>query len=598
MNDKLKDAFQSKVQYKVAEEAMEYLLENTEKKNIEVAIGYFLAVHDQTIIVPQKKIKTLHNVFSKLKEHVLSIANDEWKNTIENTEYVPLSSGEKKEEEQKESTETLLINFLIETLITSTTAEIEKAIDNLMEETEEMDPRSTKSKDVDIEIMEEILENMSKLPIDEVKKKYAVPISQQMEKKHVGLLLKYIKGDLAKTLPLALYIHNPEIYEKVEKEFFRRISQDKHKAIEYFPHIDIDILLRALGKSSTVLKPLDKIIKARPVYREKIVEGICEYIKKGSRVKTLQFIKDNISYFLEKIDNLNLGCKEVLLLAERESFLLYKAFDMMAEMKSSLKDKKKQNYIQKEKKLTELISIIITQLGNLSREKIDGFIKETHSKDSELLSKVCFGLFRLKAPETETKNEIFSIVSKGSSSSFAFMVLPYLDEEQRCSLIEKYLVDEMSLSLFLRILSPESILLQAHYLPTDSATRLIDIAFSYPELFPDRTVSSVFSKLEERVPISPLLLQSMSRCLDAFPNMKPFILSIIKNSGERFLSEQKKELLSLLKKLNLSPEEIQKALGSAFYDKIAKKSKESKSSTKRKHSKSDDSKDKPRKKNK
>ncbi|KAI5189579.1 hypothetical protein NECID01_0602 [Nematocida sp. AWRm77] len=536
-----------------AEEAVQgfgALEKQSTEESYHVCVAFFLIMKEQRVDATPEARGKVEKAFERMKKKALKVCPPEWRALVEETQCAFVETEGKREE----SRSALLINAVLETLIKASTAEIEQAVEKVLGEGEEKDPRSAKATNIDTEIVEEILGDLAHVSKEE-KKKYLVLVCKSLHEAHLPALIPHLEGSLGPILPLVLYVHNRELYAKLEQEFFRTLSVRTFGLIEYFPSVDIDAVLRGLQKSSAMFKPLEKILRTRPIYRERIVKEISEYIKKGSRTKCVLFIKENLAFFEEQIDSLELGCEEVLQLGEKSPHLLVKAFGMMVGLKADLREKRVQNYQKKERRLGSLVSVLTSQMGNLTEEEMQEFIVEMHKADPDLLGKVCMGLFRLKAPGVSIRLTLSDLV-KGSSPGFVFVSLPYLEEEQRLKLVKSYVVDETSLLLFLRFLKPEKLFVYAHMLEHEKAERIIQLCFRKPEIFTDRIVSLGLTSMIEREPLPELLLQTVSQALALFPNMKPFVISVLKTEWKRFFVHSKAQMVSILKQLDNSATEL------------------------------------------
>ncbi|KAI5181941.1 hypothetical protein NEOKW01_2091 [Nematocida sp. AWRm80] len=530
--------------------SIERLIRETNKTNYHLCIAYLLIAEEQPLNISEEYEREYRRVFNALKDHAAKISSAEWVETIEKCSCKII-----KEEKKEESTLDHLIDLVIEALITTSTTEIERAVESILEEDDTEDPRVQVSSSTSEEAVEEILNSLLQLPTEEAQKR-VVDIAKILDNQYIEILLKYLNTSLGKILPLALYVHNPDLYDALENEFKKKNTPKNYALLEYFPRIDIEMVIKGLYKSSGMFKPLESIMKNRPIYRSRIVEEVIDYIKTGSRTKCILFIKNNLEYFLERIDDLGLGCEEILQLAEKNPVLLKNAIEMMSLLRVELKEKRQQNYQKKEKRLAGLISTISMYLSNLPEPEISAFIEEKYRIDPDLLSKICLGLFRQKAPGEEIKKLLSRIVKEKTSPAFVFTVLSYLDNSDKYSLIEEYLTDDISLTLFLRVLKPENIFIYSHQLDSNVSQRIITLCFSKPETFTDRIVSFSIERLSEKPELPPHFAKTLQLALKAFPNMKPFIASILKKEWFRLLSNYKQDYIHLLEQVDTSAPEI------------------------------------------
>ncbi|KAH9387489.1 uncharacterized protein NEMAJ01_2385, partial [Nematocida major] len=534
---------------------IEELIERTTPENYHHCIVFLLVLKEKVVELPpaEEADSQFRAAVERLKAHTRRISAEEWAGTVESAGYIV-----HREEAKEEDKSALLVNLVIETLIRASTADIERAIEMYLEE-KMTDPRTQLQKSTSVEIVEEILCNLAKLPEQEIKT--ALPaVVKLLTQEHVPTLLKYV-GEIPKLLLLALYVHNRSVYSEVQKEFLKNDSPSSLLALEDFPEVDVEEILRRLYKNSAMFRPLDRIIKTRPVYRERIVEEVVKYIPNGSRTKTVQFVKDNVECFMEKIQEMGLGCEEVLMLAERRKELLEFAFEMMQELKMELRDRKKKplNAQKKEKRLANLVSALSSELAAGTDGEIGHFIRAAHGIDSELLSKVCIGLFRVKPPAEELKETLSCLVKMGpekTSASFVFTVLPYLSGAQKFELIEEYLKDDVSMTLFLRLLKPEDVLRHAHTLRKSAGRRVLDLAFGRTEVFTDRIVSVTIEEICRMEKLPALFMRTLKKALRAFVNIKPFLVEVLRREWRRLFQGSRADLIRLLEKLGAVSAEI------------------------------------------
>ncbi|KAI5167348.1 hypothetical protein NEIRO02_1886 [Nematocida sp. AWRm79] len=530
------------------------LIRGTSKNNYYYCIVYILLLKEQIINIPETERDRMEfeDVFRKLKVHTKTIAGEEWSSMIDNSTYTIY-----KEEKSEENRIEILINLVIETLIRTSTADMERQVDTYLQE-EINDPRTeTKTQqNVSQDVIEEILCNLTKLSDKDVKRQVGI-VTPLLSEEHIPIILKYLKN-LSKVILLSLYLNNKPVYDALQKEFIRKESSNDLIALVDFPEIDINGLLSRLYKSSSVFKTLDIIIKTRLIHRDKIVSTVIEYIKTGSRTKSIHFIRENLECFLSIIPEIGLGCEEVLLLAEKNKVLLNYAFKMMAEIKSEMKDKKRKpvNSQKKEKRLSNLISALASELSNGTDSEIINFIIPSHEIDADMLSKVCIGLFKAKQP-SDTVKEVLSELVTDTTTSFVFTVMPYLKDVQKYKLMEKYLVDDVSLSLFTRIIKkPEDIFIYAHKLDTDTGNRIIQLCFTKPEIFTDRILSVAIEEMSKMEVLPILFMETVRNSLKLFSNMKPFLVNLIKREWNRLFRNNQNELIILLESIGISATEI------------------------------------------
>ncbi|OAG30868.1 hypothetical protein NEIG_00352 [Nematocida sp. ERTm5] len=531
------------------------LIRGTSKNNYYYCIVYILLLKEQIINIPETERDRMEfeDVFRRLKVHTKTIAGEEWSSMIDNSTYTIY-----KEEKSEENRIEILINLVIETLIRTSTADMERQVDTYLQE-EINDPRTeTKTQqNVSQDVIEEILCNLTKLSDKDVKGQVGI-VTPLLSEEHIPIILKYLKN-LSKVILLSLYLNNKPVYDALQKEFIRKESSNDLIALVDFPEIDINGLLSRLYKSSSVFKTLDIIIKTRLIHRDKIVSTVIEYIKTGSRTKSIHFIRENLECFLSIIPEIGLGCEEVLLLAEKNKVLLNYAFKMMAEIKSEMKDKKRKpvNSQKKEKRLSNLISALASELSNGTDSEIINFIIPSHEIDADMLSKVCIGLFKAKQPSDTVKEVLSELVTEDTTTSFVFTVMPYLKDVQKYKLMEKYLVDDVSLSLFTRIIKkPEDIFIYAHKLDTDTGNRIIQLCFTKPEIFTDRILSVAIEEMSKMEVLPILFMETVRNSLKLFSNMKPFLVNLIKREWNRLFKNNQNELIILLESIGISVTEI------------------------------------------
>ncbi|EHY64595.1 hypothetical protein NERG_02405 [Nematocida ausubeli] len=552
-------------------EDIQEIILKTDQGNYHYCIVYLLLLKEQIIKIPEteKDKEVFNDYFERLKAHARKVSGTEWLQMIENAEYSVY-----KEEKEEENRLDLLINFVMETLIRTSTADMERLVDGYLQE-EMNDPRTeTKTQiNVSLVVIEEVLDNLAKLPEKEARES-AKTVSILLTEEHVPLLLKYL-GKLSKIILISLYLNNRLVYDALHREFIKTQSLEEMTLLVDFPEIDIDEVIVYLYKNSGILKVLDAIIKTRLIHREKIVNAVIEYIKTGSRTKTIGFIRENLGCFLEIIEKIGLGCEEVLFLAEKESSLLRYAFQMMAEIKSEMTDKKKKplNLQKKEKRLSNLISALSTELSNGSDEETKEFIMQSHETDPDLLSKVCIGLFRAKQPSDEIRSALSKLVTKKTSTSFVFTAMPYLKDIQKYDLMEEYLVDDVSLTLFTRIIKkPEEILMQAHKLNIQPGKRIIHLCFARPEIFTDRILSMAIEEITKMDTLPALFMETVKNSLKLFSNMKPFLATLIKREWTKLFTNNQAELLALLESVGQAAPEILLTVDESELTKIISKS--------------------------
>ncbi|EIJ88364.1 hypothetical protein NEQG_01054 [Nematocida parisii ERTm3] len=543
------------IEYPGCMQDIKELIGGTSKDNYYYCIVYILLLKEQIINIPEtERDRTeFEDVFRRLKVHAKTIAGEEWGSMIDNSTYTIY-----KEEKSEENRVEILINLVIETLIRTSTADMERQVDAYLQE-EINDPRTeTKTqKNVSQDVIEEILCNLTKLSDRDVKGQVGI-VTPLLSEEHIPIILKYLKS-LSKVILLSLYLNNKPVYDALQKEFIRKESSNDLIALVDFPEIDIDGLLSRLYKSSSVFKTLDIIIKTRLIHRDKIVSTVIEYIKTGSRTKSIHFIRENLECFLGIIPEIGLGCEEVLLLAERNKVLLNHAFKMMAEIKSEMKDKKRKpvNSQKKEKRLSNLISALASELSNGTDTEIVNFIVPSHEIDADMLSKVCIGLFKAKQPSDTVKEVLSELVTEDTTTSFVFTVMPYLKDVQKYKLMGKYLVDDVSLSLFTRIIKkPEDIFIYAHTLDTDTGNRIIQLCFTKPEIFTDRILSVAIEEMSKMEVLPILFMETVRNSLKLFSNMKPFLVNLIKREWSRLFRNNQNELIILLESIGMPATEI------------------------------------------
>ncbi|KAI5142621.1 hypothetical protein NEPAR04_1544 [Nematocida parisii] len=543
------------IEYPGCMQDIKELIGGTSKDNYYYCIVYILLLKEQIINIPEtERDRTeFEDVFRRLKVHAKTIAGEEWGSMIDNSTYTIY-----KEEKSEENRVEILINLVIETLIRTSTADMERQVDAYLQE-EINDPRTeTKTqKNVSQDVIEEILCNLTKLSDRDVKGQVGI-VTPLLSEEHIPIILKYLKN-LSKVILLSLYLNNKPVYDALQKEFIRKESSNDLIALVDFPEIDIDGLLSRLYKSSSVFKTLDIIIKTRLIHRDKIVSTVIEYIKTGSRTKSIHFIRENLECFLGIIPEIGLGCEEVLLLAERNKVLLNHAFKMMAEIKSEMKDKKRKpvNSQKKEKRLSNLISALASELSNGTDTEIVNFIVPSYEIDADMLSKVCIGLFKAKQPSDTVKEVLSELVTEDTTTSFVFTVMPYLKDVQKYKLMGKYLVDDVSLSLFTRIIKkPEDIFIYAHTLDTDTGNRIIQLCFTKPEIFTDRILSVAIEEMSKMEVLPILFMETVRNSLKLFSNMKPFLVNLIKREWSRLFRNNQNELIILLESIGMPATEI------------------------------------------
>ncbi|KAI5189221.1 hypothetical protein NEMIN01_0387 [Nematocida minor] len=537
------------------------LTEETEEHNYHYCIVYLLVLKEQIVEITPEKKEEFESAFQNLKKHAKKISDKEWHSLIENASYIT-----HKEEKIEENRSSSLINLVIETLIRTSSADIERAIEVYLEE-EMKDPRTQTQKSVSSEIIEEILENISKLPEKEKRQKIRT-VSKLLKKEHTPILIKYVHS-LSKVLLLSLYLTNKKVYNSLHDEFFKKAeTPEEYALLEHFPQLDLPQILRLLHKNSSIFKLLDRIIKTRPVHRDKIVDFVIEYISSGgSRTKSINFIKDNLSCFIDKVQSIGLGCEEVLLLSQSDPSLLNYAFTIMHSLKVELKEKRVANAQKKERRLSLLISALATELSSLSApattdsssdsspstdrslDTVSAFVKEAHKTDPDLLSKVCIALFRMHPPAAELVSTLSVLVQSNTTRSFVFTALPYLDNSQKFTLLQEYLTDDVSLTLFLRMLQPVDIFVHAHTLPPGDASRVLGLCWGRPDVFTDRVVSSALGEVCRGDHLPPVFSRTVRDALQAHANMRPFIAGLMKREAPRLLAESAGEVVKILEAL-------------------------------------------------
>lgn len=558
---------------------LQRLIEETTKDNYHDCIVYLLVLKEHIVEIKQEKKEEFERAFEEFKAHAKSISEEEWHRLIDKTHYIT-----HKEEKIEENRSVFLINLVIETLIRTGAAEIERAIEVYLEE-EMKDPRTQTQKNISSEIVEEILENITKLSESEQKSKMKM-VSKLLTAEHIPIIMAYVHS-LSKVLLISLYVNNRDVYSKLLSEFTSKAeTSEEYLLLEHFPEIDIDQILQKLDKSTSIFKLLDRIIKTRLIYQDRIVDHVISYIKKGgSRTKAIGFIKDNLSSFIDKVRSIGLGCEEVLLLADKDNDLLQYVFVILHSLKNELKEKRVINYQKKEKRLSLLISAISTELSNLPEEVISRFIEYAHRTDPDLLSKICIGLFRLKQPSEELVDILTKIVSnkkEKTTTSFVFTSLPYLKERQKYELIEEYLVDDVSLTLFLRMIRPEDIFMYAHGIDdarTDTEDRhtgekILNLCWNRPEVFTDRVISLSLENIVKMRKISSMFGTTVRKCLKKHTNMKPFVVNLVKREWKRLFAENKKEITKVLELLGVGALEILLSIEEKEMCEILKESKE------------------------
>ncbi|KAI5184971.1 hypothetical protein NEHOM01_0522 [Nematocida homosporus] len=517
-----------------------------------VRVAWFLALSEQRVLGEVEERVELDKKIEELRTKVLLRSDPRWHRAVRKAKYTVDSSLNGP---VSVAGVELLISTVIETLIRTSSVEIDRAVDLVLGNSADQDPRVVRVQGTDVEIVDEILESLARLPIAEIKKRI-VSIAGTLGPEHIETILSHLSGDLGRLLPTALFVHNQVVYDLLEREFFKRYVVERPGMVEYFPRIDIEAVIKSLHRTSAMFRSLETIARQRPIHRARIVDEICSYIKKGARTKCVVFVKDNLSLFTDRIDDLGLSCEELLLLAEKRPELLQKVFIVISELKTSLKEKRQQNHQKKEKRLSSLIAVTAAQLGSLPEETVEQFILEGAAKDPDLLARLCLGLFRLQPPGPQVRRALAKLAAAGSPPALVFAALPYLEDQQRLRLVKRYLVDDVSLVLFLRVVRPEDLLVHAHGLEADSARRIIKLCLQRPEAFPDRTVSLALAQMEEFHPLPELFVSTVEAALEAFPNMKPFIVTLIRRTWERLFTANPKGTVRLLERLEAASPEL------------------------------------------
>lgn len=547
----------------------ESVIKNTSQVNYHLCVAFILALEEHHITAAEDEEQEIGSAFRRLKEHARGIAPAEWHATIERAE----CKVQREKKEKEEDFADVLINLAVEVLIRTSSTEIETAIAQKLgstgyDEERRKDPRSLSAEDGTQCVLEEILSGLLCLAPEQVGLR-APSVARMLSVSDASLVSTYMKGAIAKYLPAALYVHNPEVYSAVQWEALAQKGGRKEKQdalapdaggslLSYVPVIDLDRIIKELQRNSSALRLLDSVMKERPVHRERIVQEVAEYLKKGARTRTLMFIRDNLAHFRSVVADLQLSCEEVLHLAERDKSLLLEAFQDLVGIAKDLQEKKQPNFQRKEKRLSALITVAATHLASRTPAETCAFLRATHEKGSETLARLYSAAFRGKQQPDEVKRVLEEVLEKTKSLALVFSLLPSLDEEKRCVSLHRHLRDEHSLSLFLRLLPPEKILFHAHFLPPERARTVIGLCLKKPHAFTDQIVSysvaevarkpgEYASRQGSRGSIPGVVMYTLVKALKVFPNMKPFAHSFLRREARRVSGAAKKDALDMKK---------------------------------------------------
>lgn len=548
MSKSIEKLCKEKVTQKDAEDGLAYLL-SISASNPHLCLAYLLASKDQIVSAPESAWKRISLLFGTLKESLLGRCSPAWTDLITSSE---CTLEERKEENKRDS----WIALVLETLIKTTTSEIERVVDEVLGSPaaeggpDASDPRvpvSTKS--ISGEVLKEILRSLGSAPVEKSRRAFILPVVKMLSEEHIPVITRHLRGEVAKPFLLAVFIHRRSIYHALEKEALRSDSD----LVRSLPRPNLDLLLSLLSRSPRALKHLEEVLRCRPIYQERVVEGISSYLRKGSRTRAVAFIRDNFPYFADALDGLGLSCEEVLTVAEKNPHLLAKVFVQIAEVKALLRERQG-NVQKKEKRISALVSVLVAQLASADEACLAEFIKLSCAYDSDLLSRVCLTLFRA-APPTDRIKKVLYLLCAGAgapSVSFVFMSIYYLEEREKLQFVGGYLVDDLSLSLFIRSVTPEKIFICAHFQEESICRRIVKLCLGRTETFTDRLVSSCITRLEESSSLPALFLWTVLEALEAFPNMKPFVTGLAKRVWRRVLGgerEERRRLSLLLERL-------------------------------------------------
>lgn len=562
-------ACKEKVQEKDVEKALEILLDIYNKNKVSDTLAYLLASNEQTVISASKEeAEKIIQMHSSLKDKALKDSAPEWREALE-------SISIKIVEQKKESntlTKAALIECVIEALIATSAAEIEKAVD-LFLGTQRADPRLPETQNLHSEVIREALKILTQIPAERAKDAYIIPVVKMLDVSHAPILIEYLSnttgsvsapsntsaGDTAtetaniSAFLLAVFVHNKRLYSELEKEIKNLSPSAISSFIGLFPKIDIDTLLDGLSVSPKMLTPLQEVFRRRPIHRKRISDYIItHYLKKGSRTRCLGFIRDNLEYLTDRIEEMALSCEEILLLAEKMPNLLSNAFIQISEISQEVKERVG-NYQRKEKRASSLLSGLVNQLAQLDTPGVTEFFLSVRGGDGEILGRVSRALFRSNPPNEEIQKILIKILPE-SNSGFALSLLPFLDISYRIYLLPIYLRDDLSMSLFLRVIPPEEILVQALSMAAERGKEVLSLCMQRPDAFTDRSISVALTKVEKESP--KLLSWVLKWSLETFPNMRPFVVALIKRSWKTLISSEKDEFISVLEALGEAASEV------------------------------------------
>lgn len=564
-----------------------YVLDSITKKNYHVAVAYLILLSEQTIEVREGETEELRGRITALTLRIKEITESCYHPMIDGIQWTNLSV-ESREEEGGECIIKQMIGSVIETLLRTSTAEIESAIEAVQEV---RDPRTTLGEEREVEsgVIEEIFYNLSRLTDKEDVKTCLKMTVRLLNEDHVSSTLRYLctLTKTSKLLPKIAFLINRPFYDMLEREISKDILNYNHTVIESLPKMDIEIIIKSLYRNTKVLSVVETLLRTRPIYRERLLREIPLYLSLGNRDKCILFIRENLQYF--KIENLELSCEEVLLLAEKDRELLQLAFKELSKLREEAQSEaaekqrkrpdlaakgKAKNYpTKKEKRFSLLTPLFINKLVTLTEEELVILFRSLITEDRSLFCKVFQGLSKIRHPGEDVKafcEEVIQGVELGlekDSPELVFTVLPYLALKTKTSLIPAYLTDDLSLTLFLRVLDPEDILYNVHHIKdVETSISVSKLCLLRTEAFTDQVISQTVLKLEKDPSLSPILIRTLIQSLSTFPNLKPFIVSLLYRASQRFRFDQNLfvGLCKLLERLGAASPEILLSLEPAY----------------------------------
>lgn len=315
-----------------------------------------------------------------------------------------------------------------------------------------------------------------------------------------------------------LYLTNAKLYES----FHDLIFSETHKRLD---------LLKSLPYINLAGKELNEpliryLIENRPIHKQTIVEYLI-----GNRDMLFNIIKDYYSFF--SIDHLNLSFEEHLLLCEtidENVFFLFEYLKFFVENDSNIVNKFVKMLITKD----ELYLKSFFETFYTSKIEIYEVIVLSFLKQKKIGEELCTFFIKYFVDKIKIKhpNKEHNVEFEGFSEKFArdvfFALIYYIDKDTLIMNLETYLGDEAALREFLKVLSPHEIYYNIHYYSDIKKSLTISqIISSKKEVFDEQVSLSVISSMEES-DLPPLFMRTVLVSLSNFPNIKNFVVDLMK----------------------------------------------------------------------